>query len=235
MECKLIKTLSEITSKIKVYTQGWFREEPSFLIVQESEPNKYYQYLYTGFLKSFKILADVSNIIDIELAENTMFVLDMETVRGEIRIYSTLPKDDLLLLSVIDDSYATEWGIPLTEFIPRSIITHYGYEDILLIQFDELLLAVSTQTSEPELLESKYVDDFGPLVDKFALTSNYLWNIRSDGIGLYDVRDEKEFGLLYELELYDYVFVVSQKTGFQYAVSNPAGFIYVVGEKQDGE
>lgn len=234
IKCTLVRTLTEITSKIRVYTHGWFREEPSFLIVQESEPNKFYQYLYTGVLQSNHSLAQVTTIIDLELSQNTLYVLDEEsTQKGEIRAYSTLPKTGLRLISVIDDTYATQWGIDSANFKPLNIITHFNYVDLLLIRFPKILIAVSTQTSKPELISSKYIgSDFDPASSNYALTSNFLWNIRLDGISLYDVRDEKSFGLLYDLELFDYKFVVSQISGFQHAISNPSGFIYVVGEKE---
>lgn len=235
MDCRLLQTLTEITSKITVYAHGLFREEPSFLIVQESEPTRIYQYLYTGLLMFHQQIPDITQIIDIELSQNTMFVLDKETIRREIRIYSTLLKDGLKLISVIDDTYATQWGIEPSDFLPQYISTHYNYQDVLLIKFSRLLLAVSTQTSVPEYLTSKYLDDSGPVYENFVLTANYLWDVRSDGIALHDVRDEKSFGKLYDLELYDYNFVVPDKTGFQYAVSNPSGFIYVVGEKFEGQ
>lgn len=134
---------------------------------------------------------------------------------------------------MIDDTYATQWGIDSANFKPLNIITHFNYIDLLLIRFPKILIAVSTQTSKPELISSKYIgSDFDPASSNYALTSNFLWNIRLDGISLYDVRDEKSFGLLYDLELFDYKFVVSQISGFQHAISNPSGFIYVVGEKE---
>ena len=74
-------------------------------------------------------------------------------------------------------------------------------------------------------------DISGPVTNTFELTRNYLWNIRSDTIFLHDVRDEKKFSVLYELETYDYVFENLVKTGFQYAVSPESGYVYVVANK----
>lgn len=42
------------------------------------------------------------------------------------------------------------------------------------------------------------------------------------------MRDEKKFGILYDLELFEYSLVVPKLSGFQYSIANPSGFIYVV-------
>lgn len=120
------------------------------------------------------------------------------------------------------------------EFRPLSIVTHYNYQNILLIVFDEIVAVVSTQSSIPELIQIMEVPDYGKLLaDNFILTSNFLWNIRSDGLYLHDSRDEKNFNLLYEVEIFDYIFVNPEPTGLQYVATHPSDFIYVLGEKFD--
>lgn len=77
----------------------------------------------------------------------------------EIRIYSTLLQQDLQLISVIDAAYAEKWEIGSANFKPLSIITHHSYLDLIFIKFEKILIAVSTQSAEPELLASKYLFD----------------------------------------------------------------------------
>lgn len=231
VSCKVLAQLTNITSPIKVYAHGWFRVEPSLLLVQESQQALVYVYHYNGtFRKSYQ-LENATKILDIELARNTMYALVESASEREIQIYSTLPKDDLTLISKIDKTYSKEWEFPTEEFKPLNIITHNSFLDLLFIKFEKILVAVSTQTDRPELLASKYIfSELGYLPDSFAVTANYLWNIQSDGISLYDIRDEKNFGILYELELYDYALVVPDNSGFHYSIAESSGFVYLAVE-----
>lgn len=231
VRCSFVKNLTDISSKITVFTHGLYNEEPSFLIVEKKNQKRYFQYLYTGQLKSSQSLEEVSMIIDLELALNTLFILDMEMVRGEVRVYSTLKKTKPKLLSVINDTFAAQWGIEPVDFIPRSIVTHYNYQDLLLIEFEESLVVVSTQTSVPQLINVYDITGYNVSQAKnFALTANFLWNIGTKKIFLHDIRDEEHLSVLYALEAYKYEHVVPDKTGFQFTAVHPSNFIYVVGK-----
>lgn len=231
VNCKVLAQLTDIKSPIKVYAQGWFRVEPSILLVQESEQAMVYVYHFNGTRRKSFQLEKVTKIIDIELARNTMYALVQSASEKEIQIYSTLPKDDPMLITRIDKNYSEEWEFPTQEFKPLNIFTHNSFLDLLFIKFEKILVAVSTQTARPELLASKFIfSELGYSPDSFAVTTNYLWNIQSDGISLYDIRDEKDFGILYDLELYDYFLVVPDKSGFHYSIAESSGFLYLVVE-----